>query len=220
MLPWNDSVDQRLIDTLSLSLLFKLIVNFPKSIRSWADNDKSQKNLLSTFLSEGLSNAIFEKEVEKIEMAENEWRTYEFEILVSRKAREISAVYLKDDQSLEISLKVPTNYPLQLLEVDFSRAAKFSEAKAKQWSMLIKRMLTTLNYGIKDALIGWKNNMEKELQGIDECAICFCVIHPTSKKLPEKKCKTCKKKLHTECVHKWFQQSQKNDCPLCKSPFL
>lgn len=66
----------------------------------------------------------------------------------------------------------------------------------------------------------WKDNLDKELEGLDECAICYYVINSTSGELPKLPCKTCKKKFHSSCIHRWFKSSNKSECPLCKSQFL
>ena len=55
--------------------------------------------------------------------------------------------------------------------------------------------------------------------GLEECAICYDIVN-NQKQLPKMVCKTCKKKFHSACIRKWFQTSNKSECPLCKSQFL
>ena len=85
---------------------------------------------------------------------------------------------------------------------------------------MMKSLLFNQNNTIKNVLIMWKNNLDKELEGLDECAICYYVINSNTGDLPKLPCKTCKKKFHPSCIHKWFKTSNKSDCPLCKSQFL
>lgn len=65
----------------------------------------------------------------------------------------------------------------------------------------------------------WHDNLEKEFAGIEECSICYYIIHSKTKKLPTMPCKTCRKRFHSDCIYRWFQSSQKSECPLCKSQF-
>lgn len=46
--------------------------------------------------------------------------------------------------------------------------------------------------------------------------MCYYIIH-SSGELPKMQCKTCKHKFHSSCIQKWFQTSNKSECPLCKS---
>ena len=64
-----------------------------------------------------------------------------------------------------------------------------------------------------------KENIDKKLLGVEECAICFDIVN-SSGQLPKKACKTCRKKFHGNCIMKWFAKSNKSECPLCKSQFL
>jgi len=85
---------------------------------------------------------------------------------------------------------------------------------------MMKSLLVNHNNNIIDSLILWKKNLDKEFEGVEECPICYYVIHASTKELPKLPCKTCKHKFHSSCIHKWFQTSNKSECPLCKSQFL
>jgi hypothetical protein len=37
------------------------------------------------------------------------------------------------------------------------------------------------------------------MQGIEECSICYCILH-TNNELPKRTCRTCKKKFHDACL--------------------
>ena len=49
-----------------------------------------------------------------------------------------------------------------------------------------------------DYYIGNKN-IDKMMQGIEECSICYCILH-TNNELPKRTCRTCKKKFHDACL--------------------
>ena len=56
------------------------------------------------------------------------------------------------------------------------------------------------NGNIIDGLELWKNNIDKKFEGVDDCMICFSVLHGTNFQLPRITCKTCKKKFHSACL--------------------
>lgn len=51
-----------------------------------------------------------------------------------------------------------------------------------------------------EGLALWKNNVDKRFEGIEDCMICFSVIHGSNYSLPKKGCRTCKKKFHSACL--------------------
>lgn len=79
--------------------------------------------------------------------------------------------------------------------------------------------LSFQNGSIMDGLILWKRNVDKRFEGVDDCMICFSVIHGSNYSLPKLSCKTCKKKFHSACLYKWFSTSNNATCPLCRNLF-
>lgn len=85
----------------------------------------------------------------------------------------------------------------------------------------------------------WNNNLDKKFDGVEECYICFAVLHPGTYQLPKLSCKTCRKKFHAACLvydlhinliifcynyfflfqYKWFSTSNKSTCPICRNLF-
>ena len=46
----------------------------------------------------------------------------------------------------------------------------------------------------------WKKNVDKRFEGVEECMVCFSIIHASNYSLPTIACKTCKKKFHSACL--------------------
>ena len=46
----------------------------------------------------------------------------------------------------------------------------------------------------------WKRNVDKRFEGVDDCMICYSVIHGSNYQLPRLLCKVCKKKFHSACL--------------------
>lgn len=73
---------------------------------------------------------------------------------------------------------------------------------------------------IVDAVLMWKNNVEKELEGVEPCPICYSILHPKTLNLPHLCCTTCNNKFHSTCLYQWFKSSGKSKCVICQQPFF
>ena len=80
-------------------------------------------------------------------------------------------------------------------------------------------MLLGQNGTISDALSLWKQNLDKLFEGVEECPICYVIVHPATRQLPKLECRTCAKKFHAACLYKWFNSGQKSTCPMCQATF-
>lgn len=89
----------------------------------------------------------------------------------------------------------------------------------KRHNQYLFRTFSVQNGAIAEAIRIWKSNFDKEFQGVEECPICYSIIHTANHSLPRLACKTCKHKFHSACLYKWFSTSHKSTCPLCQTPF-
>ena len=150
-----------------------------------------------------------------------EWKSEEFNIFVTPHTQEIVCVYEKEDSKIEINVRVPKTYPLQMI-VDFEhkRGLLLEENKVKKLVLMMRSLLAKENESMLNSLLLWKENIDRQFEGVEECYICFCIVHASSKQLPKMSCKTCKHKFHAGCIKKWFDTKNESKCPLCKSQFL
>jgi len=79
-------------------------------------------------------------------------------------------------------------------------------------------LLPFQNGSITDGLVTFHKNVSGALKGHTECAICYSIIS-SDKKVPDKRCQTCKNLFHSSCLFKWFASSNQSTCPLCRNPF-
>lgn len=217
---WGDSITEEVEDCFAIHIFYNLTYLFQKSLRSWLEFEKKYSSIALTILKKSISEQIFTRELDKIELTQHEWKNEEFDVFFNKKTREIFAIYFKDDTKLEVVLSVPSNFPVKQIAIKVMNKGKLSEDFEKKWKLQISRVLTNQNKNIIDAIIFWRKNLDKMFDGIEPCFICYCILSPTSNQVPSKKCKTCKKLLHADCIQKWFATSHKSDCPLCKSQFL
>uniref|UniRef100_A0A3P8U663 E3 ubiquitin-protein ligase listerin n=1 Tax=Amphiprion percula TaxID=161767 RepID=A0A3P8U663_AMPPE len=135
-------------------------------------------------------------------------------------AREVIATYSVDDIFIELVIQLPQNYPLGSITVESGRRVGVAVQQWRNWMLQLSTYLTHQNGSIMEGLALWKNNVDKRFEGIEDCMICFSVIHGSNYSLPKKACRTCKKKFHSACLYKWFTSSNKSTCPLCRETFF
>jgi hypothetical protein len=153
---------------------------------------------------------------------------------------EVLAIYNhQEDSKLSIKVSYPGNYPLSNVIVDFPNKIGMREEKFNKWKLQIlilcnnitnsynKESTSTSPSGVLNACIWWRNNLEKEFEGIEPCPICYSIIHissnstaknsgASSSSLPSMQCQTCKNKFHSQCLKQWFQSSGKSKCVICQ----
>lgn len=139
-------------------------------------------------------------------------------IKISRKSREIYAGYEVDDMTAQIVIRLPSIYPLSPVSVDSVNRVAVSEKKWQSWLMITKGVITFSNGSITDGLTTFRKNISASLKGQTECAICYSIVS-SDRKMPDKRCGTCKNLFHSDCLFKWFASSNQSTCPLCRNPF-
>lgn len=54
-----------------------------------------------------------------------------------------------------------------LIQIEMENKMNVGERKTTKWMLNIKKLLTIFNSTLVDGLITWKNNLDKEFEGID-----------------------------------------------------
>ncbi|RTG81350.1 E3 ubiquitin-protein ligase listerin [Schistosoma bovis] len=71
------------------------------------------------------------------------------------------------------------------------------KSSAEVGSVRIKgRPLSRENGSILDGIDLWQSNVRKKFDGVEECAICYSIVHNTNFSLPKMRCHTCRKLFH------------------------
>ena len=83
----------------------------------------------------------------------------------------------------------------------------------------MKTLLDSKNGSIAEGIIQWKDNLDKHFEGIEDCRICYSVVHMSNGSLPKLQCKICDSQFHAACLYKWFTTSGKSNCPMCTNPW-
>ncbi|KAL1843199.1 hypothetical protein VTJ49DRAFT_2750 [Mycothermus thermophilus] len=140
----------------------------------------------------------------------------EVTVKVSKSAREVTAGYPVDDDAATIALRVPKSYPLDPVDVVSVKRVAVKEEKWQAWLMRTKAFIMFGNCNLVDGLTAFRRSISLALKDQEECAICYSII-AQDKTLPDKRCGTCNHSFHRVCLYKWFQNSGRNTCPLCRN---
>nr|XP_027187689.1 E3 ubiquitin-protein ligase listerin isoform X2 [Cicer arietinum] len=191
----------------------------PAYVRSWFNDlrDRNASTAIESFTRTCCSPPLIANELSQIKKAN--FRDENFSVSVSKSANEVVATYTKDETGMDLVIRLPASYPLRPVDVDCTRSLGISEIKQRKWLMSMMLFVRNQNGALAEAIGIWKRNFDKEFEGVEECPICYSVIHTTNHSLPRLACKTCKHKFHSACLYKWFSTSHKSSCPLCQSPF-
>ncbi|CAK7262516.1 hypothetical protein SEPCBS57363_000105 [Sporothrix epigloea] len=143
--------------------------------------------------------------------------SHEMIVKTNKRAREVVAGYEVDELMLSIAMRLPANYPIDNVSVVGVNRVAVDEKKWQSWLMITQGVIAFSNGSLVEGLATFRRNVLGALRGQTECAICYSIISE-EKRVPEKRCGTCKNMFHRSCLYKWFLTSNQNSCPLCRNP--
>lgn len=192
-------------------------------VQSWFNGirDLQKKNLIEKFTTTYISSLIIDNEMNKAAklIDANTINDDNLTLKVNRVAHEIKSMYLIDEKTMEMVIRIPSSYPLQNIIVDGPVRLGVKESQWKSWLMASQRVIMSQNFTIIGAIELFNKNVSLHFSGFEECAICYSILHYQDNSLPSKTCTTCNNKFHAACLYKWFKSSGGSTCPLCRSTF-
>ncbi|TVY89743.1 E3 ubiquitin-protein ligase listerin [Lachnellula willkommii] len=139
-------------------------------------------------------------------------------VRVSKNSPNITVGYEIDELMMSIVMILPRNYPLDRVEVKGVNRVAVKESTWNGWMRTIQGATMFNNGTVADGLTVFKKNIFAALKGQTECSICYSIIS-SDKRMPDKRCQTCKNLFHANCLFKWFASSNASTCPMCRQPF-
>ncbi|KAG2622911.1 E3 ubiquitin-protein ligase listerin-like isoform X1 [Panicum virgatum] len=222
LLPYVESLSP--VGTLQMaslagSLYGMMIRLLPSFVRTWFTTlrDRSLSYSIESFTRQWCSPPLLLDEFSQVK--DSVYADENFSVSVNRSAYEIIATYKKEDTGIDLVIRLPNCYPLRHVDVECTRSLGISEVKCRKWLLSLTSFVRNQNGAIAEAIRTWKSNFDKEFEGVEECPICYSILHTSNHSLPRLACKTCKHKFHGACLYKWFSTSNKSTCPLCQTPF-
>jgi hypothetical protein len=202
-------------------VLFRTVEVLPTLSRKWWESE-CPKVFIDPFLNyveTQIAPVILRCELERLKLATVKNAFGAMTVTGSVTTREINAIYVQDEIKLKVQIRLPTIFPLRNAEVDCSQTLGVSSKRWKLWSLQITMMLNNQGGTLQEALMLWKENVDKEFDGVEPCPVCYSVLHIKSHKLPELQCTTCSNCFHSLCLTQWFKSSGKTQCVLCQQPW-
>jgi hypothetical protein len=207
------------VSHLSAVVLFKTIEILPSVSRKWWEEScpKVYTSDVQMLVEKHVAPHILKREIDRIRGALASFGS--MSVKASIMSREVTATYEQDDFDLSVSILLPSTFPFRSADVDCSKTVGVPPDRLKRWSLQIRMMLNSQGGTLQDALMLWKDNVDKEFDGIEPCPVCYSVLHVKTHKLPALQCKTCQNRFHFDCLTQWFRSSGKSQCVLCQQPW-
>ncbi|GBB95243.1 hypothetical protein RclHR1_00250041 [Rhizophagus clarus] len=189
----------------------------------WSECKKRQLTIaIDSYTEKYFSPIIIQNQLEMLQSKDvkSQLEDEKFSIRVARSSNEVIASYIVDEYVMEISIKMPVNFPLRQAEFNTLERIGTSEVADLRWAKLpVQTVVNSRNGNLEVALNLFKNNINLRFKGVEDCPICYSVVSLDDRSLPTKKCSTCKNKFHASCLYKWFRSSNSTSCPLCRRLF-
>lgn len=206
-----------------VSLYLRTLRTFPALSRGWwMTCHRSVSAAVSSTTSKNFSPIIIEDEIRAASADSDAGASSDNDEFVIRghlNDSQLTARYGHGEIRMTLTITLPKSYPLQPVMVDFSDTVAVAEPQLRKWQRSIAAILGSQNGQLREAVMVWKTNLDKHFQGVEECPICYAIVHAQNKALPRMKCKTCNNHFHSQCLFKWFNSSGKSNCPMCRSLF-
>lgn len=216
-LEYSKAYSSEMLEHLSCWVYCNTLRRLPALVREWwSDMDSRVASLVDHVTSTHCSPVLCAEEMKSIQSKDAQHGN--MVVKVHPSVREVVAIYKVDESRMEMSVHLPNNYPLGPVRVD-SGNQLVESGQWRNWIMQLTVFLIHQNGSIWDGLTLWKRNLDKKFEGVEECYICFSILHGTNFQIPRQCCSTCKKKFHSQCLYKWFSTSNKATCPICRNLF-
>ncbi|KAL3907977.1 MAG: hypothetical protein SGARI_003280 [Bacillariaceae sp.] len=158
------------LSKLASLVIFRSIEVYPTLSKSWWEMHCPSKltSAVQDFVEAEVSPKVLQTSLETIQYAT---AFGEMQVKGSSTTREVTATYVQDDFTLSVMVKIPPSFPFRRAEVDCSKTLGVPAAKSKRWSLIIAQMINNQGGTLKDALTLWKENVDKEFEGVEPCPV-------------------------------------------------
>jgi len=209
---------------LAAHLYYRALLLVPSLIRNWLAEcrDRQLSSAVTSYTSSHFSPVIVQAALAQVKNpdATADLVDENMTLRVASNVNEVTASYAVDERHLELTVKLPADYPLHGIEIRDTKRVGVSDERWRSWILGLQQILTFRSGSIVDGLAFFKKNVSSHFEGLVECAICYSLLSATDGTLPRKPCKTCKNLFHAGCLYQWFNTSHSSSCPLCRSEII
>lgn len=90
-------------------------------------------------------------------------------------------------------------HPLKQVTVTSDRRVGVPAAQWRNWLLQMITFMCNQNGTVLDGFQIWKRNVDKRFEGVEDCTICYSIVHGSNFSLPDKECHTCHNNFHSAC---------------------
>ncbi|KAF0764977.1 E3 ubiquitin-protein ligase listerin [Aphis craccivora] len=195
---------------------YNLLHTLPAVVRKWwVDSEHKVSTLVDKLTTKYVSQSLIVQEFQDIKQAE---KIDNIVVNLYENRGILIVSYMIEEMAVDITIQMANNHPLGLIKVN-SDKSMINMSQWKGWLKQLALFFSHQNGSIIDGIYLWKLNITKKFDGIEECYICYSILHNSNYQLPKSACRTCHKKFHSSCLYKWFVTSNKSTCPICRNLF-
>ncbi|KAH7031413.1 uncharacterized protein B0I36DRAFT_323878 [Microdochium trichocladiopsis] len=217
--------EERNMQWLLIHLFFCTLKYLPGLFKTWFKDCKSKQTTIAVeaWLVKYFSPLVIADALDAVEKwaADQEAPSndeHELTVKVSRTTRDLYVGYPVDEVEASMTIRLPSNFPLDNVTASTIHRAAASERKWNSWLLTTQGIIAFSNGSVIDGITAFRRNIVSAMAGYTECAICYSFIG-SDQGVPDRKCRTCKNPFHRTCLFKWFATSNNNTCPLCRTAF-
>ena len=208
-------------DKFASRLLFKSITLLPAAVRYFHKGmPKSYVSVFYEVVTKYASRLLVENELAKVSDAKFEG---EMKVRTVPVTGQIIAEYVVEETKMKLTIEMTPGYPLAVPNMTIDKAIVKND-KAKKWLMQLNAYLFHQNGAILEGIEMWKRNVDKGVEGVEDCTICMMTVHQQTHQLPKVRCKQCKNKFHSNCLVSFFifltARTERSSIFLCCLSFL
>ncbi|GAA5904173.1 ubiquitin-protein ligase RKR1 [Sporobolomyces salmoneus] len=218
-----ETLEPQTLPVFAAHVYYRALQAVPSVIRTyWASLQNLQlSRTIQSFTSRNFSPLLIAAELSSLrdpasdtgkQLRDND----DFAVKVAAGANEVKCTFVVDEETMEIGIKVPSEFPLVGVEVKDVRKVGVTDKQWRAWLLAMQQVISTQSAAIADALLLFKRNVTLHFEGVESCAICYSTVSTVDRSLPSKSYKTCENKFHAGCLYKWFTTSHSSTCPLCR----
>ncbi|ANZ77187.1 BA75_04230T0 [Komagataella pastoris] len=210
--------------TFTVHLYYTALELLGSSCKHWFMDIKNRQlkstieEVTKTLISPILINSELDAVDKRLKSSEVLTKDENLKVKTNRQQHDVKSQYTIDEQTMEMTIRLPDTYPLTNVVVEGLHRIGVKEQQWRAWLNSCQRVISSSNGTIIEALELFNKNVNYHFSGFEECAVCYSILHLDSS-LPSQSCHTCNNKFHSGCLYKWFKSSGTSTCPLCRSTF-
>jgi len=209
----------------SARVLLLSLRSMPAAVRSFWEQlpRRRDRDLVERLVTRSFASIIMQSEGTSaqavLEAQKN--RFPDVEATVARRAKQLVLLLERDELRAELCVQLPEAFPLRIAIAELpEKMPGIPRPRVRNWMLQARQVLAGPKpCGVASAMLMWSQSFALFFNGVEDCPICYNVVHLTTQTIPRKACPTCKHKFHNECLYHWWRSSAKTTCPLCNQPF-